>query len=382
MSRDLLELTNGRQVVVCVGSGGVGKTTMAAALGLQAAMAGRKTLVLTIDPAKRLANSLGIARLDNVERRIEPEVFRKAGLVPKGELWGMMLDVKRTFDELIMRIAPSEEAAEKILNNHYYQNLSDALAGSQEYMAMEKLHELAADQKYDLLVVDTPPSKHALDFLDAPNRMSDFLDGKVIQWFIKPYLKAGKMGFAFAQRGASIVFKLLERATGYEAMADLAEFFLAFDGMYDGFKRRAQLVRRLLASDKTLFVLVASPAGQSLNEASVFYSRLIREHMPLQAIIFNRVHQWFAEGEEWIDKAEKANQRLINKYPKYAPAIDALLDNAIVMARLARMDQQAVAKYLARVNNQVQTYQVPAFSQDIHDLTGLAKVGEYLRSGS
>ncbi|NLH48033.1 MAG: ArsA family ATPase [Myxococcales bacterium] len=368
-----------KRIVLCVGSGGVGKTTLAAAIALQGAMAGRKTLVLTIDPARRLANSLGLERLDNTETRISPAVFQRAGLEPKAELWGMMLDVKRSFDDLIRRIAPTDEAAERILDNHYYQNLSDALAGSQEYMAMEKLHELQAERDYDLLVVDTPPTKHALDFLEAPNRMADFLDGKVIQWFIKPYLLAGKVGFAFAQRSAGMIFKMLERFTGYEAMADLAEFFLAFDGMYDGFKERAVHVKRLLASPQTAFVLVTSPVSPAIDEARFFWRRLTHEKMAPEIVVFNRVHTLPVDDPQtWAAQARQAARKVMARFPHYAPAIDVLLENAAGLAEQAAADDQAMRRFLAETEPRQIHYRVPALTADVHDLRSLAELGAYL----
>ncbi len=376
MSGALLERIADKRIVICVGSGGVGKTTMAAAIATAAALAGRKTLVLTIDPARRLANSLGLERLDNTETRIPDSVFEEAKLKPRGELWGMMLDVKRTFDELIERIAPTAEAAERILENHYYQNLSDALAGSQEYMAMEKLHEVQAERDYDLIVVDTPPTKHALDFLEAPNRMADFLDGKVIQWFLKPYMMAGKVGAAFAQRGAAMAFKMLERFTGYEAMADLAEFFLAFEGMYEGFKQRAQHVKDLLVAETTAFVLVTSPAGPAIDEAEFFYNRLTRDRMRPLAVVFNRVHTWDVPG--YAAKLENVGDRLLARLPAYAPAIDLLLDNAIGMAQMADADQRSIEAFLLHTKSNSQTFRVPAFTTDVHDVRALVDLGKYL----
>jgi anion-transporting ArsA/GET3 family ATPase len=379
MTAQLLELIEGRRIVICVGSGGVGKTTLSASIATAAAVAGRKTLVLTIDPARRLANSLGLKQLDNTETRIPPEIFSAAGLKPKAELWGMMLDVKRTFDELIHRIAPTDEAAERILENHYYQNLSDALAGSQEYMAMEKLYEVQAERDYDLIVVDTPPTKHALDFLEAPRRMEDFLNGKVIQWFLKPYMMAGKVGVAFAQRSTAMAFKMLERFTGYEAMADLAEFFLAFDGMYDGFKKRATHVKALLGSDKTGFLLVTSPASPAIDEAEFFYSRLTRDGMRPLAVIFNRVHTWeVGEQGDYLRALDRAADTLLARFPAYAPALDVLLDTAGAQAQMADADRTAIGAFLKTIGKEQRSFQVPAFASDVHDLRALHDLSKFL----
>ncbi|MCZ7583543.1 MAG: AAA family ATPase [Deltaproteobacteria bacterium] len=296
-------LIDHRRVIVCVGAGGVGKTTVAASIGLRAAMEGRRALVLTIDPARRLANALGLSELGNQRSTIE--LPKRA----KGALYGMMLDQKRAFDELVHRIAPNADAEKRILDNHYYQQLSTALAGSHEYMAMEKLHEVWETNDYDLIVLDTPPTKHALDFLDAPKRMTEFLDAKVVQWFLHPYMKAGRIGFKFAQKSAAAIFRLLEKGTGYQALADLAEFFLAFDGLYEGFKRRAERVHRLLGDVETAFVLVTTPRHPAVDEAAFFRDRLRETRMPLASVVFNRVHEpiWpGAAGAEAPDPAKIA----------------------------------------------------------------------------
>ena len=366
-----------KKVLICCGAGGVGKTTVSAALALQAAAAGRKTLVCTIDPARRLADSLGLKKLGNEETKIPNEVFEQNHLELKGELWGMMLDSKRTFDELIERIAVSRESYERIMGNHYYQTLTSALAGSQEFSAMEKLYELWDKGKYDLIVLDTPPTKHALDFLDAPKRMSTFLDGKVVQWFVKPYLMAGKMGFKFVQRSAGMLFKILEMGTGYEVMADLAEFFLAFDGMYDGFKKRAVKVRDLLAADQSAFVLVTSPQTPAITEAKFFFDRLAEEKMPLGAVVFNRVHQRPVELSR--KKLDQINDDALSQLRRYAPAVDALMENLKSFVEQADADRQAILDFLGKDAGKIGQSRVPHFDSDVHDVKGLMEVGEYFR---
>ena len=380
------------EILICAGSGGVGKTTTAAAIALEAARAGKKALVLTIDPARRLASALGLKELGNVQTRIRPALFEQAGIQVEGELWGMMLDMKRTWDDLIERIAPTPERRDKILGNQYYQSLSSALAGSQEYMAMEKLLEIHSAGEFDLIVVDTPPTKHALDFLEAPRRMSDFLEGKVIQAFLKPYAYAGKTGFKLLQRGTATVMSVVEKVTGVEVMRDLADFFLSFDGLYDGFKSRALAVNQLLRSRRTSFFLVASPSNLILQETAFFGEKLIEFKMPLGAIVFNRVHTCTGADA----KALRAVERLVEKPDKrkeiasafgdeadtYDEVLRNLLVNFLRTQKLGHADEAAIRRFLARYSG-IETCRVPVFDEDIHDIAGLARLAPYLfESGS
>ncbi|HYG69871.1 MAG TPA: ArsA-related P-loop ATPase, partial [Anaeromyxobacteraceae bacterium] len=277
----------GRRVAVCVGSGGVGKTTVAAALALSRALAGGRALVCTIDPARRLANALGLSTLGNVESHVPEHKFAEAGLAPPGQLFAMMLDVKRTWDDLVARHAPDPARRERILRNRLYQQMSAALAGSQEYMAMEKLYELATDRDYDLIVLDTPPTAHALDFLDAPDRILDFLGNETARAILAPALRAGGFGLRLAQLGGGYVAKTLARFTGQEVLGDLGDFLQSFQGMYDGFKERAAAVRALLSQDDVGFVLVSSPASASVDEALAFHERLHAEAMPIAGFVAN-----------------------------------------------------------------------------------------------
>lgn len=365
------EFVKSRRVVICCGSGGVGKTTVSAAIAVRAATEGRKTLVLTIDPARRLADSLGLAELGNRASRVA------LGPDAKGELWGMMLDVKRTFDDLVDRIAPNAETRDRILRNHYYQQVVGALAGSEEYSAMEKLYEIAGDTDYDLIVLDTPPTKHALDFLDAPRRMIEFLDGKVVQWFVKPYLLAGKMGFRFAQKGAEIIFKVLEKGTGYQTLADLSEFFLAFDGLYDGFKARAGAVQRLIADPETVFVVVTTPRHPAVDEAAYFRDRLVEKRLPIGAVVFNRVHEPLWTGDP--DAALAAVESALDDIPaEYAPLVDALADLSADLDRVAAAEGEVMSGFLARIPDIDLVARIPALAVDVHDVAGLAVVGRHL----
>ncbi|WP_223766321.1 ArsA family ATPase [Streptomyces huiliensis] len=272
------------RIVVCCGSGGVGKTTTAAALGLRAAERGRRVVVLTIDPARRLAQSMGIEELDNVPRRV-PGVDAAAG----GELHAMMLDMKRTFDEIVEAHA-DKERARAILENPFYQSLSAGFAGTQEYMAMEKLGQLRSRDEWDLIVVDTPPSRSALDFLDAPSRLGSFLDGKLIKLLMAPAKIGGRAGMKFLGVGMSVMSGPLNKLMGAQLLRDVQTFVAAMDTMFGGFRTRADATYRLLQAPGTAFLVVAAPERDALREAAYFVQRLAAERMPLAGLVLNRVH--------------------------------------------------------------------------------------------
>jgi anion-transporting ArsA/GET3 family ATPase len=240
-------ITATKQVIVCAGAGGVGKTTTAAAIALRAASEGKKTAVLTIDPARRLASSLGLKELDNAPTKVNRRKFTAAGVEAKGELHAMMLDTKTTFDEVVYRYAPSPQQADRIIANRFYRNISGTLSGTQEYMAMEKLYELHSTGDYDLIVIDTPPTRNALDFLDAPRRLTGFFESRVLRWFLLPYMKAGSGFMRVANVAATTFLRVVKRIVGGAVLEDTAEFFVNLEGMYDGFKERAvraHLLRR------------------------------------------------------------------------------------------------------------------------------------------
>ncbi|MFD5494007.1 ArsA family ATPase [Streptomyces sp. NPDC127091] len=272
------------RIVVCCGSGGVGKTTTAAALGLRAAERGRKVVVLTIDPARRLAQSMGIDSLDNVPRRVKG-IDDSAG----GELHAMMLDMKRTFDEIVEAHADPERAS-AILGNPFYQSLSAGFAGTQEYMAMEKLGQLRARDEWDLIVVDTPPSRSALDFLDAPKRLGSFLDGKLIRVLLTPAKVGGRAGMKFLNVGMSMMTGVLGKVLGGQLLRDVQTFVAAMDSMFGGFRTRADATFKLLQAPGTAFLVVAAPERDALREAAYFVERLAAEDMPLAGLVLNRVH--------------------------------------------------------------------------------------------
>ncbi|MFJ8182847.1 ArsA family ATPase [Streptomyces sp. NPDC096105] len=272
------------RIVVCCGSGGVGKTTTAAALGLRAAERGRKVVVLTIDPARRLAQSMGIDSLDNTPRRVKG-IDDSAG----GELHAMMLDMKRTFDEIVEAHADPERAA-AILGNPFYQSLSAGFAGTQEYMAMEKLGQLRSRDEWDLIVVDTPPSRSALDFLDAPKRLGSFLDGKLIRVLLAPAKVGGRAGMKFLNVGMSMMTGVLGKVLGGQLLRDVQTFVAAMDSMFGGFRTRADATYKLLQAPGTAFLVVAAPERDALREAAYFVERLAAEDMPLAGLVLNRVH--------------------------------------------------------------------------------------------
>ncbi|MFD5101609.1 ArsA family ATPase [Streptomyces albidochromogenes] len=272
------------RIIVCCGAGGVGKTTTAAALGVRAAERGRKVVVLTIDPARRLAQSMGIDKLDNTPRRVKG-IDETAG----GELSAMMLDMKRTFDEIVETHADAERAR-AILENPFYQSLSAGFAGTQEYMAMEKLGQLRARDEWDLIVVDTPPSRSALDFLDAPKRLGSFLDGKFIRVLMAPAKVGGRAGMKFLNVGMSMMTGTLSKLMGGQLLRDVQTFVAAMDTMFGGFRTRADATYRLLQAPGTAFLVVAAPERDALREAAYFVERLAAEEMPFAGLVLNRVH--------------------------------------------------------------------------------------------
>ena len=377
----LEKLIDERSVILVCGPGGVGKTTVSAAIALFAAMRRDRVLVLTIDPAKRLANAMGIPGLGGEMTLLNPHL-EKAGVAVSGELWGMMLDVKRTFDELIERIAPNEESRNRILNNKYYQTISNALAGSHEYMASEKLYEIFHEHRFDLIVMDTPPSRNALDFLDAPRRLFDFLEGRVIHWFIRPYALVGKFSLKLVNRSASFAFKIMERFTGVEVLQDLAEFFVSFEGMYDGFKKRAKEVYDLFKSDECAFVVVSSTKRESLAEAQFFMQRLMESNMPVGGVILNRVFTPIDPSGKLLDRAQRIKREGVEGFvsPQHIAGAKALIDGLIFWETMALADYGAKASLSDRFRD-ADIYEIPSLPEDIHDIGGLVRMGSYLFEG-
>ncbi|HKH13788.1 MAG TPA: ArsA-related P-loop ATPase [Solirubrobacterales bacterium] len=363
---DLLE---GKRVCICAGSGGVGKTTSSAAIAAGMAARGKKVAVLTIDPAKRLADSLGLPELGNEERRVDPKLFAESGIeMEGGELWAMMLDAKATFDELVRRHAPDAETRERILSNRIYQQLSAALAGSQEYMAMEKLFELHAEDRYDLLVLDTPPSRNALDFLEAPRRLMQFIEGRALQVFMRPT----GLGMKVFGRGTSMMFSVLRRLTGVEVLEDLSEFFQAFSGMVGGFRERAKRVNELLANPETCFLVVCAPQGEPITEAVYFHRKLVEAELPFGGVIVNKVH-YESELPPYDDGLEGQLADALSDDDLARRAIENFDDYRALAAR----DQSNIKRLTAEMRARL-VIQVPYLDADVHDLSGLMQMNEYL----
>jgi anion-transporting ArsA/GET3 family ATPase len=291
------------RIVVCCGSGGVGKTTTAAALALRAAEQGRRTVVLTIDPARRLAQSMGLTELDNVPREVKGVTAENGG-----ELHAMMLDMKRTFDEVVLAHA-APERAEEIFANPFYQAMSSSFSGTQEYMAMEKLGQLRATGEWDLIVVDTPPSRSALDFLDAPQRLSRFLDGRMIRLLLTPARQGGRGVLKVVSSTFSFFSRTITKILGTQLLTDLSTFVAALDSMFGGFRERAQQTYELLKTPGTAFLVVAAPEPDAIREASYFAERLSQEDMPLAGLVLNRVHRTSVPGLT-ADRSLAAAERL------------------------------------------------------------------------
>ncbi|MFF5701952.1 ArsA family ATPase [Streptomyces sp. NPDC012794] len=406
----------GTRIIVCCGAGGVGKTTTAAALGVRAAERGRRVVVLTIDPARRLAQSMGIDSLDNTPRRV-PGI--EGGTGGDGELHAMMLDMKRTFDEIVESHADAERAR-AILANPFYQSLSAGFAGTQEYMAMEKLGQLRARDDWDLIVVDTPPSRSALDFLDAPKRLGSFLDGKFIRVLMAPAKVGGRAGMKFLNVGMSMMTGTLSKLMGASLLKDVQTFVAAMDTMFGGFRTRADATFRLLQAPGTAFLVVAAPEPDALREAAYFVERLAAERMPLAGLVLNRVHGSDAEqlsAERALAAAENLEEGgIVDQESGKAGLRDAADDGSPGMNGAAHTDgttadaegtadvddvdritagllrlhaermqviarEQRTRDRFTSLHPEVAVAEVAALPGDVHDLAGLRAIGERLSAG-
>ncbi len=368
------------RIIVCCGSGGVGKTTTAAALGLRAAAQhGRNVVVLTVDPARRLAQSMGLTSLDNI-----PRLVPGAGGPGGGSLHAMMLDMKRTFDEIVEQHADPDRAAQ-ILANPFYQSLSSGFSGTQEYMAMEKLGQLRRSDTWDLIVVDTPPSRSALDFLDAPQRLSRFLDGKLLRLLTAPAKVGGRAYLRFLNAGFGVVTGALTKILGAQVLRDAQTFVSALDTMFGGFRERADYTYQLLRAPGTSFLVIAAPEPDALREASYFVERLAAEGMPLEGLVLNRLHELpaarlsAARSLAAAETLQAADDGAQDGAGGHALAVAALRLHAGRMELAA--SERRLAEHFTAAHPHIPVVQIPAQPEDVHDLDGLAAIGEsFLRA--
>lgn len=374
-----------KEIVIACGPGGVGKTTTAAAAAVMSVIRhGSKVLVLTIDPAKRLADALGLDGIGNTEHRIPDEAFRAAGVNPRGQLWAAMLDTRESWDALIKRHAPDDQTRDEILANPLYQNIAGRFVQSHDYIAMERLYEIHSESDYDLIVVDTPPTRNALDFLDAPQRMADFFSSRLLRWLIVPYRSR------LVNVASRPFYQIADRILGTEFIADISEFFVLFQTMHNGFVERAESVRRLLSDRRTTFVVVSTLEGVPLREAEFFADQLTSRRLHLGAIVLNKVLPPYLRGSEGTALADSIKNDAPSLAERLAPCL-AEMDGALgdpdqiarvltevadsylnfQMVALREMEQRAL---LAVAPDVVAT--VPFFDSDLYDLRGLIRLGE------
>jgi anion-transporting ArsA/GET3 family ATPase len=359
-----MAILDGRSVVICAGAGGVGKTTTAATIAIGLAARGRRVAVVTIDPARRLAASLGIDELGNEPQRIDGAELAAHGLTLTGELWAMMLDPKATLDALVGELAPDAEALDDILANRIYRELSGAVAGTQEYTAIAKLHELHSSGRFDVIVLDTPPSRNALDFLEAPDRLTGFLDGRGLRTLL---VVPGGIAARAVGRSAGVVFGVLGRLTGTELLRDVGAFFGSLAAVLDGFRARAKEIKALLADSRTTFVIVSSPQREPAQEAIYFAQRLRDAGLTLGGLVVNGVHD---APDTRIDEAAASDA--------LGPALAAKVSHTCAEASvLAARDRDSIAR-LARELRQEAPILVPQLAGDVHDAAGLAAIHAHL----
>lgn len=359
---------NKTKVYLFCGSGGVGKTTLSAAYGIKLALEGYKTIVLTIDPAKRLADSLGLKNLTDKPKKINLGDLKKGA----GELCAMMLDTKRTFDRIVEKYSPNTETADKIFNNKIYQHMSQMLAGSQEYMAMERLYEIWSENKYDVIIIDTPPMQNAIDFLEAPNKMMHMIQDSMLHMLLKPTMSLGKSGFKLFERGSQQILKVFDRFTGFAFLQDISEMLVAFKELISGFEERAGQIQNLLQNQDSNFVAVCTAQPNSISETMDFEYKLKSFGYHLQKIIVNRVFV----GEKFSKTHIEADYKSIMKKTSEEVA-DILVENYKNYLPLIKRDAKEVGKLSKKIGAK-NISQVPLFLSDIHDLDGLNQLTGYL----
>ena len=379
------QLAAAKEVLISTGSGGVGKTTTAAAIGaMAAAQLGGKVLVLTVDPARRLANALGLARFGNTETRVSSEAFEEAGVEPRGELWVAMLDTKQSWDDLIRQHAPDAATRDAILANPLYKNITGKFIQGHDYVAMERLYEIHQSGRYDLIVVDTPPTRNAIDFLDAPDRMADFFSSRLLRWLIAPY-RSRVIGLA-----SKPFYSVADRVLGSQFLSDIAEFFILFQSMYDGFVERARAVTALLEGPNTTFVVVATLEAAPAREAEFFMRLLDQRDLPLGALVLNKV----LPGELLSEEGAAAARRILaapsdvaaslrQALPDLEPEAIDHLDRVLVEISENFVNYQIVAKRENEARAELSRHaavvaSVPVLDRDVADLSGLLRIGEHL----
>ena len=387
--RDLLAALTERRLIVCVGSGGVGKTTTAASLAIQAAILGRRAIVVTIDPARRLANSLGLQALGNDEMPISVEKFTDAGVQPKGTLHAMMLDTRQTFNDVITRVSPDEETRDRVLGNLIYRHISDTLSASHDYMASEKLYDLYSSGKYDLIVLDTPPMKNAIDFLEAGGRLSRFFDEGIIAWFLKPHSSGRLRGLGLLKGPGAVVYKLLGYVFGTDFLDEIAEFFLASKDLFAGFRERADTVSKLLRDPtQTRFVVICTAMSTSMEEARYFHRQLADREMPGGQFIVNQVGRYATQERtgdgqgtylgqaerSWLkDELEKRAGK--KQVASFVERLEGHFDRAVAAAQ---DDRRAIEGLRAFAGNKARVCVVPRMAEDIFDFDGLLRIDQAL----
>lgn len=393
-SSSMASLLATREVIVFCGSGGVGKTSTAAAAALTAATRlGGKVLVLTIDPAKRLADALGLEAFGNVARRVPLDVYAELGVEPQGELWAAMLDTKRSWDELVLRHAPDEATAYRILDNRMYHNVTSRFVQSHDYIAMERLYDVHASGEYDLIVIDTPPTRNAIDFLEAPARMAEFFGGRLLRWLTMPYRLGGGRGGRVFNAASKPFYQMADRVLGSQFLQDISEFFLNFQSMYSGFSERAQAVEQLLHDRRTTFAVVTTLEGAPLREAELFCRELTARDLDLGALVLNKVLPDYLHSSDGDRAAEVFGRDSETMGLELAGlGIDAL-DDATANARVLRTlgdsfrRYEVVAQREAELRSELTrrsptspdvVVSVPAFSADITDARALVRIGEAL----
>jgi anion-transporting ArsA/GET3 family ATPase len=366
-ARGLRDRLQGKRVCICLGAGGVGKTTTSAALALGLAARGQKVAVVTIDPAARLATALGLERLSGEPRLIEPALLAEQGIALEGELWAMMLDSKRTFDEIVTRLAPDQRQRDQILANPIYRELSTAVAGSQELSAMAKLYELRHERDFDVIVLDTPPSRNAVDFLETPNRLLGFLEGRALKVFLSP----GGLAARVFGRSTAIVFAIFARVTGVDMLSDLSAFFRSLSGILEGFGERTKGVADLLRDPMTTFLLVTSPEPEPAREAEFLAERLSSHGMSRGGLIVNRVH-FDGLGKRSVEQvasllADELGERLADRVASNLGDFDVL----------AQRDRATIER-LSRELDESEPTLIPHLDEDVRDIGGLARLADHL----